>query len=702
MSIYNSLLRRLILPVNFNSEEFLSLSRRDKKEVVVNEFKNCSRSFKFYLDNYAKIRHPNAGVIRMKAFDYQLDAAIPISTPLLHSRSEKSVKEILKYKDKFDYKKWWKQTCEKNIELSKVIPAEFHNFHKITAKDPDIRSRVDTIIVKSRQTGLSTIFEQLSLWHINFHASAYDLVVSQRDTEAKKFVGDIISSYELLEYPLRAKRLNSNEHELSLSLAGHRGYKSVIQAFPPTVGAGRSYSPNLIILDEFAMYGKKAAPVWTAISMSVAAGGIIVIISTPKGVGNLFHKMWEAVNTTAYVDFGTKTSEDEVLEQNAQVFRPMAVHWSQLPQSEFERRGFRDGLAWYKHMKAKIMMEKDERVAAQELDLSFLASGSTIDVEVVIRLLKNCMESNAMFTVLKGKLRGLTIYEKPQKKNEYVIGVDAAEGRGGHLSAFHVLKVVVAGKAIVPKVVAKYASNTVSLKQYKDIIKRSGFLYNTAWLNIERNNHGHVLLTYLIEEDEYPLSKIINRYDPNKMVFMKDVKGWHTGAIARGIMLTALFDHVTEIKDLRIPKDTAEEFKTFVEENSRWAAQEGYDDDHIISLSLGMIAARLLPKYKQWLIDNDEALNDVVTDIPYGDVFRNSSQVASLEKIAAEMQKSIEHTKKELQKTKQEVNLDELAEEFKFINKVELMKKRKKEGQPFNKFISRIVEEDDLDSYAAF
>jgi len=690
------------LAVNFNSEKFIALSQKDKRDTVVEEFKRCSGNFEYYLRNYAKIRHPNAGVIQMEPFDYQLDVSIPISTPLLHNRSAKSVKEIQKYADKFDYAKWWKNICEQNIELSKKVPAEFHNFHKITAKDPDIRTRVDTIVVKSRQTGLSTIFEQLSLWHINFHPSAYDLVVSQRDTEAKKFVGDIISSYELLASPLRSKKLNSNEHELSLSLAGHRGYKSVIQAFPPTVGAGRSYSPNLIILDEFAMYDKKAAPVWTAISMSVAAGGIIVIISTPKGVGNLFHKMWEAVTKTSSFHIQLEKDKDEKLEKEVQVFRPMVVHWSQLPQSEFIRRGFEDGLAWYRHMRNKIMMEKDARVAAQELDLSFLASGSTIDVKLILNLLKSCLEANQNYEVLKDVLRGVVVYEKPKKGFEYVLGIDSAEGRGGHLSAFHVVKCVERGNAIIPKVVAKFASNTISLRQYGNIVARTGFLYNTAWLNIERNNHGHVLLSYFIEDDKYPNSKIMNRYDPNKMIFMKDVKGWHTGIIAREIMLNSLFDFLSEIDDLRIPKDTAEEFKTFVEDNGRWEAQAGYDDDHIISLALARIGSKLLDKYKKWLIENDDSINDVVTDIPYDEVFLNSDKQVANDEILKETIKLIENPKKKIIKSKEELDLEKLSEEFKELSRENLLRIRRTKNQPFYGFMSRIVQENNLDQYEAF
>jgi phage FluMu gp28-like protein len=58
----------------------------------------------------------------------------------------------------------------------------------------------------------------------------------------------------------------------------------------PSSSAGRGYSGN-IILDEFA-YHAKPETVWDGAAAVVMHGHKLRVMSTPNGVGNLFHKLW--------------------------------------------------------------------------------------------------------------------------------------------------------------------------------------------------------------------------------------------------------------------------------------------------------------------------------------------------------------------------------------------------------------------------
>ncbi|MGI9117204.1 MAG: hypothetical protein ACR2JV_06180 [Gaiellales bacterium] len=62
-----------------------------------------------------------------------------------------------------------------------------------------------------------------------------------------------------------------------------------VVALPATSG-GRSYSGN-VILDEFA-YQQRPDDVWDGAAAVVLHGYKLRVISTPNGVGNLFHKLW--------------------------------------------------------------------------------------------------------------------------------------------------------------------------------------------------------------------------------------------------------------------------------------------------------------------------------------------------------------------------------------------------------------------------
>ena len=619
--------------VDFQSKAFQELSVKEKRDIVLQEFQKCQDSFEYYIKNYAYIKHPNAGILKMEPFDFQLDVAIPISYTLLHRRSQQTINMLENYRYKFDYEKWLNRVAEENIEMMKYIPATFHEHYRVAVKSPDYNKRIDTIILKSRQTGLSTIFQQLIVWHVNFHPAVGDLVISKKDRDAKKFLKDVKVEWGLIPNELRARRLAKNEHELWVSITGQTEHQSGVEALPPTEDAGRSFSPNLVILDEFAEY-RKPEQIWTAISMSVSAGGVIVIIATPKGVGNLYHQIWTATNKSLSTTVPDKI--ENVKRGDISVFRPVVVHWSQLPAEEFKRRGFDSALDWYFHMRGKLAVEGGEKMVAQELDLDFNASGDTISHNIIKKLEENKLELKTEPKIIEDPMiKGLIIYEEPQPGFEYLIGVDTSEGVGQDSHSFHVLAIPNDTLAL-PRVVAAFNSNKISIKRYKDLVAATGKLYNEAWLNIERNNHGHVLLTYFIEEGDYNPDKILNTYSTTNNSFVKTSKGWTTNAPTRNLLIQKLFDFITDNVDVvSLPSMTVEEFKTFVQTpKGKWEAQPGYHDDNILSLGLAVIGYHLLPKYKQWLIENSETGGLSATEFDLGMIM--SSQALPVEEVETE------------------------------------------------------------------
>lgn len=692
------------MAVDFYSDDFMMLSMREKRDIVITEFTKCKTDFEYFINNYAYIRHPNKGIIQMKPFDFQLDVSIPIAKTLYAKRSEESIEALRLYKHRFDYDKWWKGIAEKNLDLANVIPAELHNFYKITSKHEDFNTRVDTILLKSRQTGLSTIFQVLISWHINFNRNIYDLVMSQGDREAIKFLGDLNSTYDEIPGPLKAKKLNANEHEIWVSITGDKSKRSGAQALPPTAKAGRGYSPNLIVLDEFAEY-QHAEKVWTSISMSVSAGGIVVIIATPKGVGNLYHKIWQMTNKSLTITMGGGKEKISQEEKGLSVFRPMAVHWSQLPESEFHRRGFTSSLSWYKHMCSKISMERGDRAIAQELDLDFAASGNTMDTKIIEELTKNCLENNIDdITVLDKNIPGLIIYEPPEDGFEYLLGVDTGEGVKSDYSVTTVIKIPRNNleSSAIPNIVAKYSNNNISVRKYTDIVKLIGTFYNEAWINIERNNHGHVLLAYFIEDGQYNQDKVLNRFDAIKSVFTVGVKGWSTQPASKTLLIANFQEFITTYKEhFYLPLDLCNELKTFIQKSDgKWTAQNGYFDDHVISCAMAILGYRLLPRYKEFLLSNSgNAANEIDPDMVVGSSTLLKDAGNSLQQLI--QKHKVVKDRKFIHKN--EVDVDELREKFKIKKKEEQREASENIKHIDNhRYMSTVIEYDEDDDIAIF
>lgn len=59
----------------------------------------------------------------------------------------------------------------------------------------------------------------------------------------------------------------------------------------PASSGGRSFSGN-VILDEFAFHEGKSDKVWDAASAVAMHGFCVRVVSTPNGVGNLYHELW--------------------------------------------------------------------------------------------------------------------------------------------------------------------------------------------------------------------------------------------------------------------------------------------------------------------------------------------------------------------------------------------------------------------------
>jgi phage FluMu gp28-like protein len=136
-------------------------------------------------------------------------------------------------------------------------------------------------LVKARQIGGSFTFAGATvLWGMLGEEST---VVSLGERESVEFLGDAKRHAAVLE-TLGSKwaKGRTTTTELRLGSGGR------VTALPSTSG-GRGYSGN-IVLDEAAYYQRPEA-VWDAAAPSTMHEGRMRVLSTPNGVGNLFHRL---------------------------------------------------------------------------------------------------------------------------------------------------------------------------------------------------------------------------------------------------------------------------------------------------------------------------------------------------------------------------------------------------------------------------
>lgn len=141
------------------------------------------------------------------------------------------------------------------------------------------------IVLKSRQMGISTLVSAYSLWLMTFHSDKNILCISITQETAKEIVTKVRFANDNLPAWLKVPCVEDNR--LSLRLKNGSQIKAVSSAGT----AGRSAALSLLIIDE-AAFIDGVEEIWLSAQYTLSTGGRAIVLSTPNGVGNFFHKTW--------------------------------------------------------------------------------------------------------------------------------------------------------------------------------------------------------------------------------------------------------------------------------------------------------------------------------------------------------------------------------------------------------------------------
>ena len=224
----------------------------------------------------------------------------------------------------------------------------------------------NSIVLKSRQTGLSVITAGYVAWKLMFRYDEKILIIANDGAGARRFLATVKQFVEMTPKWLQPESIvTNNQTKLEFS------NKSWVEAKASSPNAGRGDSLTMLVLDETAFI-KDAEAIWMAAGMALSATkGKCIMISTPNGTGNLYHKTW----------VGAQKKEND--------FKTSTVHWTQNPQAsvglEFVRNASGEEVAWSPWYEEQCRrMNFDSVKIAQELDLSFEGSKYLVIEQVLI------------------------------------------------------------------------------------------------------------------------------------------------------------------------------------------------------------------------------------------------------------------------------------------------------------------------------
>ena len=196
------------------------------KQRQVNEVIRCGKDPSYFFNTYVKIQHPIKGLIPFDTYPFQ-------------------------------------DEC-----VEKFIDNRF------------------SIVVKSRQLGLSTLVAAYAVWLAIFQKDKNILIIATKLSVAQNFMKKVKTMVRALPPWLLLPRITTDNKQLLEFSHG-----SSIKAVPTSDDAGRSEALSLLIIDE-AAFVRNFDELWTGLYPTISTGGRAILLSTPNGVGGQYYRLY--------------------------------------------------------------------------------------------------------------------------------------------------------------------------------------------------------------------------------------------------------------------------------------------------------------------------------------------------------------------------------------------------------------------------
>ena len=459
----------------------------------------------------------------------------------------------------------------------KLFPKQREFLHKI-------RDNNRVINCSARQSCKSTTYSIFCLYQIITQQNYYMVIAGNKADTAREILYKIKEAYELIPNWIKPGIKTWNESKIIFE------NDVTIKTCPVNASSGRGLTVDLLILDEFSFCPKNFQSLfWAAVGPSVSARkkAKIVMVSTPNGVGDIFHKTWiDATNNPRSVWVSHK------------------MDWWDRPDRDE---------AWHQsQLKTLGSQEKFD----QEYGNSFnVTAGNKLIPDSTILELTRQMEHRHLEPVevpvnpLNEKCKWtFNQYIPPKKGRTYIGSVDTAEGVGKDSSVFYIFDITEGTKITM---VAKFDSSKIIPSEYAYVIHFISQKYGMPLLFIESNSIGIAVidaLTKTMFQDENVA--IINRPTGEPGIFShvqtKAKACMHTQAIAQD------YHYTIEIND----KDLLEELSFFEKKETNqhivYKAAKDKHDDHVMAFIWGLFSLtdEILGRYfdVEYIKDEDSAL----------------------------------------------------------------------------------------------
>ena len=395
-----------------------------------------------------------------------------------------------------------------------------------------------------RQVGKTTTAAGYMLWCVLFTDDYKIAILANKGDLARDILGRIKYAFEYLPLWMQQGIIEWNKGNIVLENG------SEISAYATSAAGVRGGSYNLVFLDEFAFVPQNMAVEFFTSTYPVISSGKttkVIIISTPHGL-NMFYKMWT-----------------DAVEKRS-LYVPFEVHWSMVPGRDDKWRD-------------ETIRNTSEEQFRQEFECEFLGSSAT--------LIPGSKLKTLTFNYPISTEEYLQIFEAPKAGHTYIAVVDCAEGVGLDYSVCSVIDVT----ELPYKHVAKFRDNKLSPMIFPSYVYNLANRYNRAWVLVETNSVGQQVVDILHYDLEYENIFRIEHHDIKGQHISSGFKkgaayGVKTSKTVKKIGCANLKTLIETDKLITNDFDAIAELNTFVRVKESYEAEEGNNDDIVMTLVL--------------------------------------------------------------------------------------------------------------------
>lgn len=422
----------------------------------------------------------------------------------------------------------------------------------------------NSIVLKARQIGFSTLAAAFAFWEVFFWSDRFEVMLSRTEREAAKLLQKSKYGYKMLPEWMRRRGPGLiSDNQLKMVFDN----ESALESLPSGNDPARGESVFRVFIDEMAFL-PNSEEAWASIEPIADVGGRIVCLSTAKGEGNIFHRLW----------VGSQTGTND--------FKGIFFPWSAGDRGE----------DWYEVKKAQLPDWQLAQEYPSNPEEAFVRSGRPVFDLDMLRSLELTEPARGRL-VYEGSYRmfdtkgPLAVWKEPEPGKAYCIGADVAEGLGH--GDYSVAMVICADTG---ELVACWHGHTDPDIFGEEVLLDLGYWYNTCIVGVESNNHGLTTLKAL-QRGGYP-----NIYRQRRLAQRSpqatEILGWRTTAVSKPLAIDELAKSLRDGAVLVGCEATIAELRTFVrEENGKMHGSP--HDDRVMSLAIAnqMLKHVWLPEY---------------------------------------------------------------------------------------------------------